>query len=155
MWVTGWIKEEFCGCNGLENTSLKEHQHQTQESLPPTKLNNNETQHKSKNNCNQKQLYIGNLNTVVVEEDLNQLFGIRSTKYPQDTCSIKMPVNQKTGKNKEFAFITAPEHVYIQLIKLNGIELKGKEITIQDATSTRPRTNAPFKNSKRPHVVVN
>ena len=32
-----------------ENTSLKEHQHQTQESLPPTKPNNNETQHKNKN----------------------------------------------------------------------------------------------------------
>ena len=60
-----------------ENTSLKEHQHQTQELLPPTKPNNNETQHMSKNNCNQKQLYIGNLNTDVVEEDLIQLFGIR------------------------------------------------------------------------------
>ena len=54
-----------------ENTKLKEHQHQTQESLPPTKPNNNETQHKSKNNCNQKQLNIGNLNTDAVEEDLN------------------------------------------------------------------------------------
>ena len=41
-----------------ENTSLKEHQHQTQESLPPTKPNNNETQHKSKNNCTPKQLAI-------------------------------------------------------------------------------------------------
>ena len=57
-----------------ENTSLKEHQHQTQESLPPTKPNNNELQHKDKNNCNQKWLYLGNLNTDVVEENLNQLF---------------------------------------------------------------------------------
>ena len=79
-----------------ENTSLKEPHHQTQESLPPTKPNNNETQHKNKNNCDQKQLYIGNLNTNIVEEDLNQLFRIRSTKYLQGTCSIKMPVNQKT-----------------------------------------------------------
>ena len=132
------------------NTSLKEHQHQAQKSLPPTKPNNNETQHKNKNNCNQKQLHIGNLNADVVEEDLNQFFGIRSTKYLQDTCSIKIPVNQKTGKNTGFAFITDPEHVYIELIKLNGIEFKGKEITIQDAISTRPRTNVPFKNSKRP-----
>ena len=66
-----------------------------------------------------------------------------------------MPVNQKTRKNKGFAFITAPEHVYIEPIKLNRIEIKVKEITIQDATSTRPRTNIPFKNSKRPQVVVN
>ena len=58
-----------------ENTSLKEHQHQTQESLPPPELNNNETQHKNKNNCNQKQLYIDNLNPDVVKEGLNQLFG--------------------------------------------------------------------------------
>ena len=66
-----------------------------------------------------------------------------------------MPVNQKTGKNKRFAFITTPEHVYIELVKLNGIEFKGKEITIQDATSMRPRTNLPFENSERPQVVVN
>ena len=36
-----------------------------------------------------------------------------------------MPVNQKTGENEAFVFITAPEHVYIELIKLNGIEFKG------------------------------
>ena len=66
-----------------------------------------------------------------------------------------MPVNQKTRENKGFAFITAPEHVYIEPIKLNGIEFKVKEIAIQDATSTRPRTNIPFKNSKKPQVVVN
>ena len=42
----------------------------------------------------------------------------------------------------------------MELIKLNGIEFKGKEITIQDATSTRPRINVPFKNSKRLEVVV-
>ena len=41
-----------------------------------------------------------------------------------------MPVDQKTGKNKGFAFIRAPEHVYIELFELNGIEFKGKEITI-------------------------
>ena len=66
-----------------------------------------------------------------------------------------MPLNQKTGKNKGFAFITAPKHAYIELIKLNGIEFKGKEITIEDATSTRPQTNVPFKSSERPQVVVN
>ena len=54
-------------------------------------------QHKNKNSCHQKQPYIDNLNTDVVKKDLNQLFGIRFTKYLQGTCSIKMPVNQKTG----------------------------------------------------------
>ena len=79
-----------------KHTSLNKHHHETQESLPRTKPNNNDIQHKSKNNCNQKQLYICNLNADVVEEDLDQPFGIRSTKYLQDTCSIKIPVNQKT-----------------------------------------------------------
>ena len=46
-------------------------------------------------------------------------------------------------------------YIYIELIKSNGIEFKGKEINIQDATSTRPRTNVPFKNLKTPQVVVN
>ena len=66
-----------------ENNSLKEHQHQTQKSLPPTIPNNNETQHKNKNNCNQKELYIVNLNKDVAEKELNQLFGIGSAKYLQ------------------------------------------------------------------------
>ena len=66
-----------------------------------------------------------------------------------------MPVNQKTGKSKGFAFIAVSEHVYIELIKPNGIEFKGNQITIQDATSTRSGTNIPFKNSKRTQVVVN
>ena len=35
-----------------ENTNLKQHQNQTQESLPPAKPNNDETQYKNKNNCN-------------------------------------------------------------------------------------------------------
>ena len=35
-----------------------------------------------------------------------------------------MPVNQKTGKNKGFAFITAPEHVHIQLMKKQQIYKK-------------------------------
>ena len=66
-----------------------------------------------------------------------------------------MPVNEKTGKNKGFAFILAPERVYVELINLNGIEFKRYEITIPDATSMRPRKNVPFRNSKRPQVVVN
>ena len=56
-----------------------------------------------------------------------------------------MPVNQKTGENKGFAFITAREYVYRELIKLNGTEVKGKEITIQDATSTRPQQTSLSK----------
>ena len=35
-----------------------------------------------------------------------------------------MPVNQKTGKNKGFAFIAAPEHVHIQLMKKQQIYKK-------------------------------
>ena len=66
-----------------------------------------------------------------------------------------MPVNQRIVENKGFAFITAPGHVYIELIELNGIEFKGKEITIQDATSTGPRTKVAFKNSERPQIAVN
>ena len=34
-----------------------------------------------------------------------------------------MPFNEKTGNSKEIAFVTAPNHVYIELQKLNGIEV--------------------------------
>ena len=69
-----------------------------------------------KTNCNQKQLYIGNLNTDVVEEDLNQPFGIRSAKYLQDTTEVyymyKNASKSKDGKIKDLPSLQ-PRRMYI------------------------------------------
>ena len=42
-------------------------------------------------------LYIGNLNLGIKENDLAELFGVITTKYLKETCSLNMPMNDKTG----------------------------------------------------------
>ena len=66
-----------------------------------------------------------------------------------------MPVNEKTGKCKGFAFTLVPEHVQKKILKLNGITLENRIIVMEDATSTRKRdTKNLQKTSKRPLVVT-
>ena len=106
---------------------------------------------------NMKKIYVGNLNKDVTINDLNELFGLKTTRYLQEYCSIELPVNEKTGKSRGFAFISCPDHVCNELIKLNGINFLESCIIVEEATSTRSRVNQGATNSvtRRPQVVVN
>ena len=44
-----------------------------------------------------------------------------------------MSTNSNTGKKTYFAYVTAPEHVTTELIKLNGIEFNSKCIIVEEA----------------------
>ena len=44
-----------------------------------------------------------------------------------------MSTNSNTGKQKYFAYVTAPEHITTELIKLNGIEFNSKCIIVEEA----------------------
>ena len=54
---------------------------------------------------------MGNLNKGITEEDVNQLFGLKTTVYFRQTCSIEMPLDKNTGKSKGFAFLNVPQHI--------------------------------------------
>ena len=101
-----------------------------------------------------KKIYVGNLNKDVTINDLNELFGLKTTRYLQEYCSIELPVNEKTGKSRGFAFISCPDHVCNELIGINFLE---SCIIVEEATSTRSRVNQGATNSvtRRPQVVVN
>ena len=64
---------------------------------------------------------MGNLNKDIPEEDL---FGLETTVYLRQSCTIKMPLDKNTGKSKGFAFLNVPQHVYNEVVKLNGIEFQ-------------------------------
>ena len=82
-----------------------------------------QTQHlKRTQKDNMKKINVGNLNKDVMISDLNELFGLKTTRYLQEYCSIELPMNLKTGKSRGFAFISCPDHVCNELIKLNGID---------------------------------
>jgi len=80
-----------------------------------------------------KRIYVGNLGSNVTNDDLIQLFGLGTTPYLQQTCCVDIATDSKTGKSKNFAIVTVPEHVHSELIKLNGIEFYGRQVVIEEA----------------------
>ena len=92
-----------------------------------------------KQNC--KKLYVGNLNPNVTEEDINELFGLKSTEYLRQNCSVELPIDRNTGKLKGFSVLKAPPHVSGELIKLNGFEFQRQSIRIENARTSRQMRN--------------
>ena len=80
-----------------------------------------------------KTLFVGNLNKKVTEQDLIELFGLQTTYYLWNTCRVKFILCSKTNNSRSFAFITGPEHVSNELVKLNGIEFQEKHLVIDEA----------------------
>jgi len=80
-----------------------------------------------------KRIYVGNLGSNVATEDLVQLFGLGTTPFLKKTCCVELATDKKTGKSKNFAIVSVPEHVHSELIKLNGIEFYGRQVVIEEA----------------------
>ena len=83
---------------------------------------------------NMKKVYVGNLNKDVTINDLNELFGLKTMRYLQESWSIELPTNEKTGKSRVFACISCPDDVCSELIKLNGIDFLVTCIIVEEAT---------------------
>ena len=66
-----------------------------------------------------------------------------------------MPMNDKTGQSKGYAFVSAPKHVCDELLKLNEIKFHGSQIKIEEAKSTREQTTVVSSPAKNHLVVVN
>ena len=58
------------------------------------------------------------------------------TQYLPNTCRISLVISKSTGKHRGFAFIKTPDHVHEELLKLNGVEFKGRPIAVE-STKTR------------------
>ena len=97
-------------------------------------------------------MFIGNLHSDTIEEDLYKLFGLRPTQYLKQNCLVNRSLINKTGKSKGFAFIFTPEKVHQDLLKLHGVDLLGRKILIKEAISTWKKDP---KQNKRPNFVVN
>ena len=80
-----------------------------------------------------KNLYVDNLNKNVTEQDLIELFGLQMINYLRNSCHMKLILCSKTSNSRGFAFVTGPEHVLNELLKLNGIEFQEKILVIDKA----------------------
>ena len=76
---------------------------------------------------------VGNLNKNITEQDLIELFGLRTTNYLQNTCHMKLILCSKTNSSHSFGYVTGPEHVLNKLVILNGIEFQRKILGIDKA----------------------
>ena len=90
--------------------------------------NGNQKTYTNRDVSEKKQLFIGNLHSDTTEEDLYKLFGLRSAQYLKQNCLVNMPLINKTGKSKGFAFIVTPEKVHQDLLKLDRMDLLGREL---------------------------
>lgn len=77
-------------------------------------------------------IYIGNLSQEVTEDDLREAF----EAFGQIT-SIKIIKDKFTGESRGFGFIEMPERqeAHSAMENLNGSQLKGKSIIVNEARS--------------------
>jgi len=80
-------------------------------------------------------IYVGNLSTEVTEEDLQQAFGA----FGQVT-SAKIITDKYSGMSRGFGFVEMSKKAEAEsaISGLNGTELKGQTLTVNEA---RPRTD--------------
>ena len=82
------------------------------------------------------EIYVGNMAKEVTDEDLKQAFGAFGKVE-----KVNIVKHKTTGEPKGFAFVTMPEAAEGQaaITGLNGKDLKGKNIIVNEARAKTPR----------------
>ena len=78
-------------------------------------------------------IYVGNISWDMTEDDLKSAFEPHG-----QVSSVKIITDKFTGRSRGFAFVEMPEKTEAEaaISSLNGKELKGREIVVNEA---RPR----------------
>ena len=124
--------------------------------IVPKKFCTEEIQSKQKINQHKlklKTIYVGNLDEYISEEDLHELFGLKLTKYLQETCKVEVIKDKRSGISK-FAYVTVPDHVFKELLKLNSETFKERPLTIEGVKKL-PNSPVQSPTKTRPSVVIN
>ena len=87
------------------------------------------------NTIKKKTLFVKNISSNIALDDITKLFGLNSTKYLRENCNIDLPINLQRNCHKGYAYITVPDHVAVELVKLNDLELKGQNLVIEEAAA--------------------
>ena len=53
-------------------------------------------------------LYVGNLSEDINEDDLIELFGLRTANYLRDNSDVQTLLSENTGKKRGFAYVKVP-----------------------------------------------
>ena len=78
-----------------------------------------------------KNLYVGNLSYTVTSDDLQNAFGQYGT-----VTSAQVVMDRDTGRSRGFGFVEMSDGADAAIDALNGTDLKGRNISVNEA---RPR----------------
>ena len=83
-------------------------------------------------------LFVGNLDWTVTSDDLKQLFSPVGTVVDAVVISDKM-----SGRSRGFGFVemSSDDEAKKAVEKLNGSDLKGRKINVNEARPQEPRQN--------------
>lgn len=82
-----------------------------------------------------KNLYVGNLSFSTTADDLREAFAQYGT-----VTSAQVITDRDTGRSRGFGFVEMSDGAEQAVDALNGAELQGRSITVNEA---RPRTERP------------
>jgi RNA recognition motif-containing protein len=88
-------------------------------------------------------IYVGNLSFDVTQDDLEQAFASHGEVTSTNIISDKF-----SGQSRGFGFVEMPKNdeARAAIAALNGTELKGRELNVNEA---RPRTDRPKRGGGR------
>ena len=86
---------------------------------------------------NSKKLYVGGLPYSVTEDQLRDIFVEHGTVESATVITDRM-----TGRSKGFGFVemSSQEEAQAAMDKLNGTDLEGRNITVNEAKPRQPRS---------------
>ncbi len=86
---------------------------------------------------NSKKLYVGGLPYQVTEHTLREIFSAHGTVESATVITDRM-----TGRSKGFGFVemSSQEEAQQAIDKLNGTDLEGRNITVNEAKPRQPRS---------------
>jgi RNA recognition motif-containing protein len=82
-----------------------------------------------------KKLYVGNLSFLTSEDTLRQAFGQYGT-----VNTASMVTDRETGRSRGFAFVEMADGADEAIQALNGAQLDGRTLTVNEA---KPREDRP------------
>ncbi|MDA7951301.1 MAG: RNA-binding protein [Pirellulaceae bacterium] len=83
-----------------------------------------------------KKLYVGNLSYGVSDEELGQLFESYGA-----VAEAKVITDRDSGRSKGFGFVTMEDGADDAIEALNGQEIKGREVVVNEARPKRDSGN--------------
>ncbi len=87
-------------------------------------------------------LYVGNVDFKVTENDLQDAFSAYGT-----VIEANLMVDRVSGRPRGFAFVTmsTPEEAQKAIESLNGTDLKGRNLTVNEARPKEERSGGGFR----------